>query len=170
MSAVNTEVRVSKRVLWVGSDAYPLQNIARAQVGTLRPEHGTPVRNYLKDLLRWIGLCVAIFIATAILGLHKADAYVIYVFVVLIVISTIRLARALDQERKKRPYYLLLLQTSGDPRTVLASTDQDQIYELVRVIMEAIDNAAIAYQNWISNHYGDIISQYGNENIGKMLA
>jgi len=88
---------------------------------------------------------------------------------VLTVISVIRLIRALDAERKKRPYYLLLLQTSGDPRTVLASTDQDQIYDLVRVIMEAIDNAAITYQNWISNHYGDIISQYGNENIGKIL-
>lgn len=170
MAAVGTDVRVSKRVLWVGSDAYPLQNIARAQVGTIPPERGKPVKDFIKAIAGWIGLCLVLSIALAVLGVSNNGPYVLVIAVVLIVISVVRLVRALEEERGKLPYYLLLLQTSGDPRTVLASTDRDQIYELVRVIMDAIDNPEVTYHKLINNYFGDIVRQYGSDNVGKIMA
>jgi hypothetical protein len=170
VTATNTEVQVTKRVLWVGGDAYPLQNIARAQVRTLHPERGTPVKNFLKDILRWVGLGILALIAMTVVGVRNSLAYVLVILLILFLISVLKLIRAIGKERRKIPYYLLVLQTSGDPRTLLASTDGNQIYELVQTIMAAIDDAAITYHNWISNYYGDIIRQYGNENIGKMMA
>jgi hypothetical protein len=169
LPAANTEVQVTKRVLWVGGDAYPLHNIARAQVRTLRPRPGTPVRDFVVEIVRWIALAVLLVTAMALAGLHGATIYIIVIIAVLIVFSVLKLMRALNREREKKDYYLLVLQTSGDPRTLLASTDREQIYDLVQTIMSAIDDAAVTYHNWISNYYGDVIRQYGDENIGKIV-
>lgn len=170
MSATDTEVQVTRRVLWVGGDAYPLQNIARAQVRTLYPRRGMPVRDFLKGILRWLAFAVVAVIALTLIGLRDAATYVFLVLVILVLVSVVKLIHAISSEREKKEYYLLVLQTSGDPRTLLASTDRDQIYELVQTIMAAIDDAAVSYHNWISNYYGDVIRQYGNDNIGKMIA
>jgi hypothetical protein len=35
----SVNVRISKRVLWVGTEAYPLQNIARAQAVKVIPKN-----------------------------------------------------------------------------------------------------------------------------------
>lgn len=169
LAAANTEVRVTRRVLWVGGDAYPLQNIARAQVRTLRPRQGTPVKDFLLEILRWIVLTVVVITAMTLVGLRGAASYVVVILVMLVLVSVLKLTRAVNREREKKEYHLLVLQTSGDPRTLLASTDRDQIYELVQTIMAAIDDAEVSYHNWISNYYGDVIRQYGNENIGKMI-
>jgi hypothetical protein len=40
------DVRVSRRVLWVGAEAYPLQNIARVKMITLVPNRRTSLRRY----------------------------------------------------------------------------------------------------------------------------
>lgn len=167
--AADTEVQVTKRVLWVGGDAYPLHNIARAQIRTLHPRRGTPIKDFLVEILRWIAIAVLLIIAMTLAGLSKATGYVFVILVLLILMSVLKLTRAISREREKRDYYLLVLQTSGDPRTLLASTDKEQLYELVQTIMAAIDDATVIYHNWISNYYGDVIRQYGDENIGKMI-
>jgi hypothetical protein len=169
LPAANIEVQVTKRVLWVGGDAYPLQNIARAQIRTLHPRRGTPIKDFIVENLRWIVIAVLLIAAMTLAGLSNAVGYVCVILVLLILISVLKLTRAINREREKRDYYLLVLQTSGDPRTLLASTDREQIYELVQTIMAAIDDAAVTYHNWISNYYGDVIRQYGDENIGKMI-
>jgi hypothetical protein len=169
LPAANTEVQVTKRVLWVGGDAYPLHNIARAQVRRLHPRPGTPVRDFLVEIVRWIALAILLITVMALTGLRGATIYVFVILALLILVSVLKLMRAISREREKKDYYLLVLQTSGDPRTLLASTDREQIYDLVQTIMAAIDDAAVTYHNWISNYYGDVIRQYGNENIGKII-
>ena len=169
LPAANTEVQVTKRVLWVGDDAYPLHNIARAQVRTLHPRPGTPVRDFLVEIVRWIALAVLLITATTLAGLQGVGIYIFVILALLIVVSVFKLMRAISREREKKDYYLLVLQTSGDPRTLLASTDREQIYDLVQTIMAAIDDATVTYHNWISNYYGDVIRQYGDGNIGKIV-
>jgi hypothetical protein len=169
MATIDTDVQVSKRVLWIGSDAYPLQNIARAQVRTFQPIPGTPVKDFIKNILKWAAIAVVIAIALAALGQSKLINDIFILLLLIVLVCVLNLVRAIKRERRKKPYYLLVLQTSGDPRTLLASTDQNVIYDLVRTIMAAIDDATVTYQKLIANYYGDIISQYGNENIGKML-
>ena len=47
-------VRVSRRVLWVGAQAYPLQNIARAQTIKLVPKREAAVRHYVMAVILWV--------------------------------------------------------------------------------------------------------------------
>ena len=166
------EVEVSKRVLWIGGDAYPLQNIARAQTRKLEPRHGTPIKSYIKTVVRWLILGIVATVAMAILDVHNSSlsGLIWLVVLALLVISSIKLARALREERKKVPYYTLVIETAGTPRTLLASTDGSQIRELVGAIMSAIDNPDVYYHQQIMNHYGDIIRQYGDQNVGKMVS
>ncbi len=165
MAGINTEVQVAKGVLWIGRDAYPLRNIARAQVRTVYPRRGTPVKDYLKALAKWIGLGILAAIIMAILHVHNAGTYAILGVLACSAVSTIKLIRAIQKERRKIAYHLLMIQTSGDPQTLLASPDRSVIEELIRTIMDAIGDAKVAYHNWITN-YGDIVSQYGNNNTG----
>lgn len=44
-------VEVSKRVLWIGAEAYPLQNIARATTVKIKPERAKAVGRFLKYVL-----------------------------------------------------------------------------------------------------------------------
>jgi hypothetical protein len=165
MAGINTEVTVTKRVLWIGRDAYPLQNIARAQVRTVCPKRGKPVKDFVKAIAKWLGLGIVASIALAILNVRSAETYVVIAVLVFCAGSAIKLMRALAEERKKREYYLLMIQTAGDPQTLLASTDHLLIDQLIQTIMAAIDDATVEYHNWITN-YGDIVSQYGNNNVG----
>lgn len=45
------DVRVSRGVLWVGAEAYPLQNIARVKMITLAPNRRASLRRYLNPRL-----------------------------------------------------------------------------------------------------------------------
>jgi uncharacterized protein DUF6232 len=161
----STEVKVSARVLWIGRDAYPLQNIARAQVKVVYPKRGRPVVDYLKAVFKWICLAVLAAIVLALINVPNSGDYVIYGLLFLIAVSTIKLVRKIKKENRKRAYYLLMIQTAGDPQTLLASTDQTIIDQLIETIMAAIDDATVTYHNWITN-YGDIVSQYGDNNTG----
>ena len=169
MAGTNTEVQVSKRVLWIGRDAYPLQNIARAQVRVVYPKKGSSVKNFLKSIAKWIGLGILAAIVLAVANVPDASTYALIGVLALTAISTITLARALEAERKKQAYYLLMIQTAGDPQTLLASTNRSFIEGLINTIMDAIDDASVEYHEWMIN-YGDIVSQYGNNNTGVSYA
>jgi uncharacterized protein DUF6232 len=162
-------VRVSRRVLWIGSDAYPLQNIARAQARKITPPRGTPVRDYIKAVFGWLILGI---ILSAILGVaaHSgALAALVWVAVVaLLVWRTIQLVRKLNLDNT---YYALIIETAGNPNTALVSRDADVVSELVQEIMAAIDNPSAEFSQNVTNyHLGDKITQYGNSNIGKIAS
>jgi Family of unknown function (DUF6232) len=89
MTASNTEVKVSKRVLWIGGDAYPLQNIARAQVRTLIPRSGTAFKNFAKNL-------TLSALASILVGIALPADYALITAIILVSLSVYRFARALQ--------------------------------------------------------------------------
>src|SRR6266568_9008011 len=119
-NAVN--VRISKRVLWVGSEAYPLQNIARAQAVRVIPKS------------RWTGRaqagCLGFLAFLFVLGLGAAAHSAGGVLVVVVAIVAVAIVVALTR-RKTQPYYALIIETSGNPRRALVSTDGAQVGNLV---------------------------------------
>jgi hypothetical protein len=165
-------VRVSRRILWVGSEAYPLQNIARAQTLKLVPQRGAPFRGYLKAVTGLVILDIAATIvlkvaASKITGFPDSRFKTLLQLVVLasVAISTIRLILAL----LKRTYYALIIETAGTPRAALVSTDENLVSSLVYQIMDAIDNPQAEFQVQVENfHVGDKIQQFGNHNVGKL--
>lgn len=170
------DVQISRQVLWVGAEAYPLRNIARAQAIKLVPNREAAWGRYLTAVICWVLLGVAAVVAmkqaprlSTVQGsnaLHAAAVGALVLALVLFVISTIRLIRVLST----RTYYALVIETAGTPHKTLVSTDGNLIRELVRQIMKAIDDPQTEYRQTVTNyHYGDQIYQSGDFNVGKVL-
>lgn len=165
-----TDVRVSRRVLWVGEAGYPMQNIARAQRVKLVPKRGAALRSYVKAVVLWmlLGVVGAIVLSSAGLlrsGANTLAALVIIAVPVLIVVRTIRLIGVL----LPRKLYALIIETAGTPRAALVSTHEDQVLQLVHLIMDAIDNPQAEFHMQVETlHVGDKIQQFGNQNVGKV--
>lgn len=155
------EVRISRRVLWVGSEAYPLQNIARAQAVRVTPRSRWTGRN------RAVGGCLGFLALWLIVGLAAA-AHSPALGLLLAALVVIAIIVALTR-RKKQPYYALIIETSGAPRRALVSTDGAEVSNLVKEIMDAIDNPEAEFQTVVHNiQYGDNFVQVGNQNVGKV--
>jgi Family of unknown function (DUF6232) len=117
------EVNISRQVLWVGGEAYPLQNIARAQTIKLVPKRGAALRRFLVAFVLEVVLGAAATVAIRLAprltsvrasnDLHSAATGVLVLVVVLVAISAIRLITRLS----KRTYYALLIETAGTPRS-----------------------------------------------------
>ncbi len=170
------DVRISRQVLWIGAEAYPLRNIARAQTIRLVPNRGAAVRRFLTVVVFLVLLGAAAAIAmkqSAQLSsvqssnaLHTAAVGALVLALALFAISTIRLITVLSA----RTYYALVIETAGTPRRALVSTDGNQVAELVRQIMKAIHDPQIQFfQPVTNNHIGDKIYQNGDFNIGKAV-
>ena len=87
--------RVSRRILWIGAEAFPLQNIARAWTIELVPHRAAAIGRYVMVVALWVFLGAVAAVA------FKAVVVVVVVVVIvalaLIVISTITLIAALSR-------------------------------------------------------------------------
>jgi Family of unknown function (DUF6232) len=170
-------VGVSKQVLWVGSEAYPLQNIARAQTVRLVPNRAAAWRRFLTALLLEVFLGVAAAVALGLAPrIHSVQAYnavhgvavgVLVLAVVLVVISTIRLMVVLS----RGTYYALVIETAGTPRRLLVSPNEYVVARLIQQIMKAINDPRVEFEERVKTvhyHFGDEFTQYGDHSIGKV--
>jgi hypothetical protein len=166
------KVRVSRRILWVGAEAYPLQNIARARAVELVPQRAAAVRRYLGAVIFCLILGVAAAVVatklttnasvpnSAFTALHGVEI----VAVALIVISTIRLFVKLSA----RTLYALVIETAGTPFAALVSTERNTVIDLVRMIMDAIDNPQAEWNIMVPEiHVGDKV--YGDKISGDKI-
>jgi hypothetical protein len=162
-------VRISRRVLWIGGDAYPLQNIARAQTLQVTPPRETPIREYIKSVAGWVFLGIGVTIVLNIASMHASTLVGLLWLAILaaLVVRTFKLISAL--RNRKQTYYALVIETAGTPNTALVSPDSGVVFELVQEIMAAIDNPQAEYSQQVTNvHLGDKITQFGNDNVGKI--
>jgi hypothetical protein len=163
------QVRVSQRILWVGAEAYPLQNIARAQTIKLVPKRAAAFRRFLMEITVWTILGVAGIVAINNAQFIEVDSEartaVVVVVSVLVLVSAIRPIRA----RMERTLYALVIETAGTPRTALVTPDGNQVTNLIRAMMNAIDNPQAEFKTLVQNiHAGDKIQQFGSYNLGKV--
>lgn len=145
------DVKISRQVLWVGAEAYPLQNIARAQTIKLVPNRGAAFRRFLVSFIFEVVLgaaaAVAIRLAPRLTSVqasndvHSVATGVLVLAVALVGYSAIRLIVRLS----RGTYYALLIETAGTPRSVLVSDNENVVTKLVQEIMDAIDNPAATY-------------------------
>ncbi|MEU7292746.1 DUF6232 family protein [Streptomyces exfoliatus] len=153
------KVEVSKRVLWIGAEAYPLQNIARATTIKIKPPRARAVGRFVKSLLV-TGLLAAAALAAAQAGeVSSSDRELVTQGVaitaaVLVAAFLLQLIVVL----LTRTYYALVIETSGNPRALLASVDRNEVHQLVRDIMRAIEDPA----------FPGFVKQMVTYNIGSM--
>jgi hypothetical protein len=166
------DIRVSQRILWIGAEAYPVQNIARAQTVRVVPRRGAAVWGYVKAIVLWLllGLVAAAVMSSADAVSVGGKAFDVgglatFVVVVLIVISTVRLILNLARPT----LYALVVETTGGPRTAVISRSQNLVAQIVHGIMDAINNPHAEFQYRVENlHVGDNFHQFGNQNVGKV--
>jgi hypothetical protein len=162
-------IGVSRRVLWVGAEAYPLQNIARAQTVRLDPAHSHAVWTFVKSLLLWVFLGAAGAVplryapTLSTEDVDRLTGYIAFGVTALTVFSAVRLLVALS----RRTLYALVIETAGTPRTAVVSPHWQLLNGLVNQIMAAISNPAVEFQQQVVNYYGShVVNQQGADNIG----
>ncbi len=163
-------VRVSRRILWVGAEAYPLHNIARATTVRIRPRRMDALGQFLGYGLILVIVSGVILSAASHGELADADAGVVSDLVLLLdcVLGFVLVAR-LVSVLVTPVYHALVIETAGTPYTALVSTDKSVVSRLVFQIMDAIDNPEAEFQIQVENyHIGDKINMVGgNNNVGK---
>lgn len=167
------EVSVSRRVLWIGSAAYPLHNIARAQTVKIAPDRARAVRHLVIGVVAWLGLeAGALYALNSVPRAQLADPdrlrdLATYVVLALVTLSTVRAIAVL----LGRTYYAMVIETAGSPQTALVSTERSQVVSLVRQTMDAIDDPAATFHTQIQNitHIGEQYNLKGKHNVGKQV-
>ncbi|WP_157849642.1 MULTISPECIES: DUF6232 family protein [Streptomyces] len=162
------DVSVSRRVLWVGGDAYPLQHIARARQLVWWP----PKKS--RTIIRFVRQLIGLLFATAAVGAfvkNSADpGAAAAVPNILLLAGLVFIVYRLVVKLRQRALYKLVIETSNAATTAVVSHDARQIGSLIQMIMDAIDNPQAEFALQVENvHIGDRINQYGDHNIGKQV-
>lgn len=163
------DVRVSRRVLWVGGDAYPLHNIARARrFQLLPPKRARVIIRFSRQV---IGLLVADAVLGSLLG-RGANQETIKDVIGLVALAFFAVSLyQLVKRLQMRTVYQLVIETSSSSNTAVVSHDAQQVGNLIQLIMEAIDNPLAEFALQVENiHIGDQINQYGDHNTGKKVS
>ena len=154
------DVRVSRRILWFGSEAYPLHNITRTNTLKLVPNRGAAIKGYAISvvLLLMVAAVVASMAPTAggILVFAGALAWV--------AAKTIRLVEFLNLS-----LFELVIETAAGSHRGLISDNRDVVGNLAVRITDAINNPTAEFQMRVDNiHVGDNISMSGDHSVGKI--
>ncbi|MGA5036291.1 DUF6232 family protein [Streptomyces capoamus] len=173
------ELRVSKRILWIGAAVYPLHNIARVYTFTMRPKRKEAVLRFLRYIA---GTLVVGFIAMLpglpSLAFEGADSgaagYVTWVWV-LALAAAVYFFVDMMSVLTAQPHYVLAVETSGASTGLVTSHDGRYLDDLVGRISYAIDHPDTEFRVTVErltvspNHYyfGDNVNMYGgNGNVG----
>lgn len=155
---VNVEVR--ERNLHIGSATYPVANIARINLEVWKPNAEWLKSRYAESVLKRVltGLIVAavlivlfgISFSVSVATLIAALSLGLIVAIFLIIEDTRELKAAL-----KVRYYILVIETTGEPFASLWSRDQKKAEGLKGMIEDAINNPNAKFNVKFETHVGD---------------
>lgn len=174
----DVELRVSKRLLWVGQAAYPLRNIARVYTFTLHPKRKEAVIRFLTRT----GITLAVAIGLSIIGSVTflasestgsglltfvwlaSGAALIYFLVDMLSVVT------------AQSHYVLAIETAGPSTAMVTSRNPQHLDQLVGYVAGALENPDTEFQVTVERltinsptnyHFGDNVNMYGgNGNVG----
>jgi hypothetical protein len=157
------EVRISKRVLWIGRKGYSLDNIGYASVKRKRAVGLKPILLETSKELEF--LWVLWLIIWLPIWFNKwSSSQFIYSMSILVAGGTgVPFVAALVWYSIDTRYELII-QAAGESVSALTSTDRNALYELAQQIMDTIDNPDLEFRIQLN---GDQIIQVGDHNIGK---
>ncbi len=124
-------ITISRRLLEVGGQVYPLANISRIQ--NLRVEWSRKVTTGRQIGVFGLALALVYFGLPELIGSQEATS-----LVVLLIIGALAVIVYRTVSRQKR--HVLVIETSGGQSTALASKRREEIDRLQYEITEAIEN------------------------------
>ncbi|MGA5798680.1 DUF6232 family protein [Streptomyces cellulosae] len=171
------DLRVGKRLLWVGAAAYPLQNITRVYTFTLTPRRKDATMLFLKRAALTLTVAFGLTILGALSAIgNQSLAGGILTFTWLgaigaLVFSLVEMFSVVGAP----PQYVLAVETSGPSIAMVTSSDPRQLDQLVAPIVQAIENPEAEFQAKVEQlfvnpknyHFGDNVNMYGGSgNVG----
>ncbi|MEV8065569.1 DUF6232 family protein [Streptomyces sp. NPDC085995] len=180
-SARSIDIRVSKRLLWVGGAAYPLENITRVHTFLLTPRRWEATQQFLKRLGIILSVAFALTILGGITGLASQDAAGTIVTLVwlgavaALVLSIVELVGVLGAPTQ----YVLAVETSGPSMALVTFPQPHYLDQLVGSLVHAIENPETEFQvrverilvNPRNYYFGDNVNMYGGTgNVGMAKA
>ncbi|MFF2327666.1 MULTISPECIES: DUF6232 family protein [unclassified Streptomyces] len=169
-SGTGVDLRVSRRLLWVGEAAYPLHNITRVHTFELRPKRMEAFMSFLK----WLG---ATFVAFVVLqtandnssfdgGSSNDSAGALWFLALAIAIG---LVVHLVKDLAAPSEHVLAVETTSASSALVTLPNPDQLRQLVHYLVHAIENPEAEFQvrvervlvNPKNYHFGDNVNMYG---------
>ncbi len=156
-------VEIRRHIMYIDSQLYQLRNIARVQNLELKPDRTRIFRTLAARGLAIIALLVVLNVmldSESIATLNGLGFLVLAGLVIYHISVAVR-----------RPWYFLLLETTGTPFAVLFSKQSSVIDQLVHMIGGALENPPTAPQVMHIGDVvmGDVLKMIGDRNIGKLV-
>ncbi|MEU9854755.1 DUF6232 family protein [Streptomyces sp. NPDC047974] len=155
------EIAVRRRMLWVGSAAFPLRNITRVEASRAKPYRDTPFVGFLK----WLAFAVLAYLVLGVVDGGRAwrgtegDAFLLAAVIGLVLLVLGGLFRP--------PRPVLVVETAAGSVTVVTLPNMDQLRVIAGQIVHAIDHPDAdfaAYVRRLDNANGNVVHQRGGNN------
>ncbi len=159
--AVGVDLKVSKRLLWVGEAAYPLHNVTRVHTLVLRPKR----TEALIDFLKWTALVAVVLVVVQAVAQDDRAAGLLVVGVAVVVALFVRMLKLWTAPNE----HVLAVETNSASTAMMTLPNPDQLRQLVQYIVNAIENPEAEFQVRVESlqfnprnyHYGDTVNMYG---------
>ncbi|MFC9947096.1 DUF6232 family protein [Streptomyces pratensis] len=166
-------MRITKRLLWVGGAAYPLQNIARVYTFTLRPKRGEAVTRFMKR----VGINAAVLLLALLIqelnrfGSSDEDGIMQFAWTVSLLAFVFYCGDMLSVLLAKS-HPVMAIETSGPSTAMVTGRNREHLSELVGSVSHAIENpdtelSVTVGQLLISRpqnyYFGDNVNMYGGQ-------
>lgn len=146
----DVRVRISRRILWVGEQAYPLSQVVRVHPAELRLRRTAAVKEFGRRAGATIALAVLGLVAISCLGRAvPTSVWVVFWLITgaMVAVHSARLIRLLRLPK----LYVLRVAMAGSEQAAVVSTDRRKIYDLTAQVADAIDNPAAEYEVRVDN-------------------
>lgn len=179
---VRVDLRVSKRILWIGAAVYPLHNIARVYTFVMRPKRKEAVLRFL----RYTAVTMIVGFLAMLPGLlasinggggdgnSGAAGYVVFVWIVA-ALAEIYFLIEMVGILTAAPQHVLAIETSGASTALVTSQNAQYLDQIVGQISYAIDHPDVEFKVTVESltvspknyYFGDNVNMYGGSgNVG----
>lgn len=175
--AQTVELRISKRILWVGGAAYPLHNIARVYSFVLTPKRQEATMRFMKR----VGLTLAVLLILTMigeitfLGSDDSGGFVKFAWIVGLVAFVVYVTDLLAV-LTAASHHVVAIETAGPSTAMVTGRNAEHLSQLVGYIANAIENPEAEFHVQVERltisspqnyHFGDNVNMYGGSgNVG----
>ncbi|MFJ6011775.1 DUF6232 family protein [Streptomyces sp. NPDC092952] len=173
------ELRVGKRLLWVGGAAYPLRNITRVYTFLLTPKRGQAAVRFFKQLALILAVTFGLATLNGITRFGSSEDSEMIAGVVQIggLVAFVFAASELVMVLSARSHWVLAVETSGLSTALVTSRNIPHLHELVGHVVNAIENPDAEFRvkvdtlmiNPKNYQFGDNVNMYGGSGNSGMV-
>jgi hypothetical protein len=156
------DVRISRRTLWIGSQIYPLQNVARIRSFEEVRDRGGLTWAFAKGAARTLGAALALLIVVTYVASTPTGPQLVVVGGAVVLLGWQTYQFVVDMSRAN--LHILVIESASAAYTAIGSPNRATIADLADKIAEAIENPTLDYAVKIDVVQGDQFNQVGTGN------